>query len=244
MSHTLVTELRRAFREAAGREPRIDDKNHIGYEYRSFGLYTADFRRILRSFKPRFLTLTLDERLDLADELLAAGIGELGHAGIHLLALSVSQIGTEHLPALDHLTERLKGWSQVDSFCVDVVHPLLRAYRPEMLALLEQWNGSPSTWKRRASVVAFTRKIGESGEFTAEALRLCENLVLDPEDLVQKGVGWALKDNMRSAPERVTSYVKDLRRRGVPATITLYAIRDLKGATRQEVLEVKKDVGA
>jgi 3-methyladenine DNA glycosylase AlkD len=240
MSHGLVTELRQALREDAGREPQIDDRNHIGYEYRSFGLYTADFRRILRSFKRRFRDLALEERLELAYELLGAGIGEMGHAGIHVLALGVDEVGTEHLPTLDRLVDRVKGWSQVDSLCIDVLQPLLRAYRGEMMELLERWNGSPNTWKRRASVVAFTRKVGESGEFTDEALRLCENLVWDPEDLVQKGVGWALKDNLRSAPERVIAYVKDLRRRGVPSTITLYAIRDLKGARRQEVLEVKK----
>ena len=89
-------------------------------------------------------------------------------------------------------------------------------------------------------MVTFTGKVGESGEFTGEVLRLCENLVRDSEDIVQKGVGWALKDNLRSAPERVLPYIKDLRRRGVSSTITLYAIRDLKGAEREEVLRVKK----
>lgn len=94
-------------------------------------------------------------------------------------------------------------------------------------------------WKRRASVVAFVRKIGKSGEFVDEALELCDNLIWDEEDLVRKGVGWALKDNMRGAKMRVLDYVKSLRREGVSSTITLYAIRDLKGKEREEVLNVK-----
>lgn len=93
-------------------------------------------------------------------------------------------------------------------------------------------------------MVAFTRRVGESGEYTDEVLSLCNNLVWDPEDIVQKGVGWTLKDNLRSAPERILRYVKDLRRKGVPSTITLYAIRDLKGARRNEVLAVKKQTGS
>lgn len=92
-------------------------------------------------------------------------------------------------------------------------------------------------------MVIFTRRVGETGEFTEEVLRLCENLVLDEEDIVQKGVGWALKDNLRSAPKRVLPYIKELRRRGVSSTITLYAIRDLKGAQRDEILAVKKGKG-
>jgi hypothetical protein len=45
---------------------------------------------------------------------------------------------------------------------------------------------------------------------------------------------------MRSAQERVVEYVKELRRMGVPSTITLYAIRDLKGAERAAVLAIRK----
>jgi len=85
----------------------------------------------------------------------------------------------------------------------------------------------------------FVRKIGASGEFTDEALELCQNLIWDEDDLVQKGVGWALKDTMRGANEQVIEDVKDLRRWGVPSTITLYAIRDLKGGERKAVLAIR-----
>ena len=134
---------------------------------------------------------------------------------------------------------RFTGWSHVDDVCIAVIQPLLRAHRSETLALLERWNGSANRWKRRASVVAFVRKIGESGEFTEDALRLCENLAFDRQDLVRKGVGWALKDLMRGDRERVLEYVKELRRRGASSTVTLYAIRDLDGRERQEVLAVR-----
>ena len=88
-------------------------------------------------------------------------------------------------------------------------------------------------------MVAFVRKIGESGDFTNDALELCNNLIWDKEDYVRKGVGWALKDNMRSGKRRVLDYVKSLRRKGVSSVITLYAIRDLKGKEREEVLKKK-----
>jgi len=89
------------------------------------------------------------------------------------------------------------------------------------------------------SMVAFTRKIGQSGKFTHECLTLAENLINDPEDLVQKAVGWALKDTMRGNKELVINYVKNLRKRGVTSVITLYAIRDLKGKEREEILALK-----
>ncbi len=56
---------------------------------------------------------------------------------------------------------------------------------------------------------------------------------------LRKGVGWALKDNMRFDKRRVLDYIRDLRRKGVSSTITLYAIRDLKGKEREEILKMK-----
>ncbi len=68
------------------------------------------------------------------------------------------------------------------------------------------------------------------------ALENCETLKFDPEDMVQKGVGWCLKDLMKADQDRVADYVMLLREQKVPSVITLYAIRDLKGDLRQKVL--------
>jgi 3-methyladenine DNA glycosylase AlkD len=241
MSETIITDIRQAIETITGcRQPKPDRKFHKHDEYVCYGLGAADGRRILKEFRPRFLALSFQERLDLAERLLQEHVGELGHIGIHLLELSKKELNPGHFGFIDRLCDHFRSWSHVDYLCLELVKPWLRRFREETLALLAEWNRSPNRFKRRASVVAFVRKVGESGEFTEEVLRLCENLVRDSEDIVQKGVGWALKDNLRSAPERIISYIKDLRRRGVSSTIILYAIRDLKGAKREEVLSIKK----
>jgi 3-methyladenine DNA glycosylase AlkD len=117
---------------------------------------------------------------------------------------------------------------------------MLGKYPDEVFQLLWKWNQSSNQWKRRASVIVFTRSIATSGRFIDETLSLCQNLIWDKEDLVRKGVGWALKDTMRADKEKVLEYVKSLRRRGVSSVITLYAIKDLKGQEREEVLKIRK----
>lgn len=238
----LAAETRRAIEAAAGnRAPQPDRKFNKDGEFVAYGLKTGPWREVMRRFRPHFAALSTDERLELAARLLGERIGELGHSGIYVLALSVRELRPPHFDALDRMADDFTGWSHVDDFCIGVMQPLLRSYPRETLQLLERWNRSLNRWKRRASVVAFVRKVGESGAFVEEALRLCESLVWDTEDLVQKGVGWALKDALRGAPERVLPYIKELRRRGAPATITLYAIRGLKGAMREEVLGAKAE---
>ena len=241
MNDELVGELRQAIEEAAGGgKPEPETRYHKGDVYLSYGLRAPVFWKIMKQFRPRFLALSLEERLQTAEELLAEHIGELSYSGIHILALGIDDLGLEHFDYLDRLIDHFRGWSDVDYFCIDVMQPLLWRYPQETSALHERWSGDVNKWRRRSSVVTFTRKAGESGQFTGQVLRLCDKLIWDPEDLVQKGVGWALKDNLRGDRDRVLAYIKDLRRQGVPSTITLYAIRDLKGEERQAVLAIKK----
>jgi 3-methyladenine DNA glycosylase AlkD len=240
----LMADVRKAIEDAAGtKSPQPDRRYHKHDQYLTYGLRFPDLNRVLKGSHPRFEKLDVEERLDLATRLLGEHIGELGHAGISIVAHGVDELRPKHFGALDSLFDDFRSWSQVDTLCEEVIKPLLLKYPEQMLELIERWNTSSSRWRRRASMVTFTRSIGESGEFTELVLSLCENLVWDPEDIVQKGVGWALKDNMRAAPDWVKEYVKDLRRRGVSSTITLYAIRDLKGEEREEMLRVKKGAG-
>jgi len=242
MIETIITELRRRIEEITGcRKPKPERRFHKHDQYISYSLKTADFRKLMKEFRPRFLELGLSERLKLAQKLLGKHIGELGHAGIYVLTLSVEQLQPRNFSLLDAVVDDFRSWSHVDHFCTEVMASLLFKFPEKTLALLEKWNSSPNRFKRRASVVAFTYNVAKSAQFTEEAIRLCENLVRDDEDTVHKGLGWALKDNMRSAPKRILPYVKDLRRRGISSTITLYAIRNLKPAQRKEVLAIKKN---
>lgn len=239
--HNLISDLQESMEKKSGtRTPRAEKKYHRHEEYVAYGLKAADFYALLDSYRSRILEFSLNERLSLSRELLATRLGELGHAGIRVLCFSIEELTPRHFPVLDRLMEDFRSWSQVDHFCACVLQPLLRKFRKETLAQLEVWNLSPQRFKRRASVVTFVRKIAETGEFTRDVLRLCENLIWDREDIVLKGAGWALKDNMRSAPDQVIPFVKELRSRGVSSTLTLYAIRDLRGKMREDVLAVKK----
>lgn len=238
----MIEDIHKAIKNITGRQHPIPDRKfHKHDEYLSYGLKASEFREMLKELRPRFLKLSLQERMVLAKRLLRERVGELGHLGLYIITLSIKDLTPKHFAYLDGLPEHFRSWSHVDHLALGVMQPLLWQYRKETLELLGEWSRSPIRWKRRASVVAFVRKAAKSGEFTDEVIQLCENLIWDEEDIVQKGVGWALKDNLRSAPDRILPYIKDLRRRGVSSTITLYAIRDLRGAKRQEVLSVKSD---
>lgn len=210
----------------------------------SYGFDKSNMKKVYSRFDSHFCDLSLEEGIELAGKFIKSGNSTLIHIGIHLLGLRREELDPTHFKFFDEFLDHFVGWGNVDHFCAgkgSVLRSMLERHPDEVNRLLRRWNRSDNRWKRRASVVVFTRRVAEDGRFIDEALDLCENLIWDEEDLVRKGVGWALKDNMRADKERVLSYVKSLRSRGVSSVVTLYAIRDLKGEERKEVLSIKKE---
>jgi 3-methyladenine DNA glycosylase AlkD len=218
-----------------------DQRFHRNEDFTSYGIRNADLRELLRGFRSCFRQLSFFERLRLAERLLRSGINEEAGVAVFLLAISHSELKPEHFHHLDGFLEQFHSWATTDDFCINVLQPLLLQHREEVLDLLVTWSASENRWKRRASVVAFVRKIGASGDFTAVALQRCDALKWDQDDLVRKGVGWALKDVMRGEREPVIDFVRELRRQGVSSTITLYAVRDLEGEERDRVLAIRSE---
>lgn len=210
-------------------------------EYWHMGILTADVRRIAAHAAKAFRMLPQREQDQVVLQLLGHGSDEAAHLGACLCGKTVQDWSMLNARHLTSMVRSFKGWSVTDLFCIEVLQPLLRRFPEALLELLSAWAHEPNQWMRRASVVVFVRKIGSSSEYTEAGLRSCEQLIWDPEDLVRKGVGWALKDLMQGDRAQVLDYVRSLRRRGVSSVITRYALQRVKGPERQGVLAIKPD---
>lgn len=216
--------------------PYVADANELDVRYLSYGVRADGKKRVIKTYRAAIRTLSLDEKLSLAHRLIESRYGEQQSVGLFILESIADYFSPDKFAELDGLIRCLHGWSKVDSFTGSLLPMVLANHSEEMVALAQQWNASDDLWLRRASVVLFTRKVAKSGLYNDVALQLCDNLVFDSENLVLKGVGWSLKDMMRSDKTRIVAYVKKLRSQGVSSVVTLYAIKNLKGAERAAVL--------
>jgi 3-methyladenine DNA glycosylase AlkD len=208
--------------------------------YKAYGLSVPEIRKISKKYTKEFNDLSFKHKIGLSKQFYNSDYIAQTIFGLKLLELSIPLMTPQNFEFLEEIVSYLKDWGPTDSFSLYIMQPLLRNYPNETKKLLKKWNNSDHIWKKRVSVVAFTRKMGSEGEHIDFLLELCDNLVWDKEDLVRKGVGWALKDNMVGKnKQKVLSYVKNLRKMGVSSTITLYAIRKLKGREREQVLKIK-----
>lgn len=234
---TLHQEILAQIKAMAKNSPYTKDASEKDPTYRAYGLRAPQVKALIASFKSKFKTLSTEEILELTN-LLVKGAGEEQSVAIHLMGQNVAYYTPEHFHLLDEYLSHFCGWSKIDDICIRVLQTIFLKHPDEFYKQLQKWAKDEAYWKRRTSVVVFVRKVGKSGEFTDWALNLCDQLIWDEHDLVRKGVGWCLKDVMRGDKKKVVNYVKKLRKKGVSAVITLYAIRDLKGEERQAVLKV------
>ncbi len=192
---------------------------------------------IIATHKAEIRKLGVEEKVALATALIESGYGEQKRVALHVLEQIPEYFTPDRFDALDALIRQLHGWSKIDGFTGSVAERRAGA-TSESVSRTACAAGTPiaDLWMRRASVVLFTRKVARSGAYTDVALEHCDRLKHDPQDMVRKGVGWCLKDVMRADRKRVLDYVVSLRRQGVSSVITLYALRDIKGAERAKVL--------
>jgi 3-methyladenine DNA glycosylase AlkD len=124
-------------------------------------------------------------------------------------------------------------WGSCDDFCTHAFGHLINSY-PEHIKSVKLWTGSENRWYRRGSAVVLIYGI-RRGENFKPGFEIADLLLLDSDDLVQKGYGWMLKEISNMDPKQVFDFVMRRKDR-IPRTSLRYAIEKLDPSLRKEVM--------
>jgi len=128
-------------------------------------------------------------------------------------------------------TRWINNWDLVDLSAPNIVGDfLMRRSRKPLYRLAH----SPALWERRVAILATLRFIKER-QFD-DTLRISEILLRDKENLIQKAVGWMLREVGKRDPEAEEGFLK-AHCRQMPRTMLRYAIERLPAAKRQLFME-------
>jgi len=89
------------------------------------------------------------------------------------------------------LNNYVTNWADCDTLCNHTIGLFLMKY-PDHVTHLKTWAKSPNRWVRRGSAVSLIIP-ARQGLFLNDILEIADTLLLDNDDLVQKGYGWMLK---------------------------------------------------
>ena len=105
---------------------------------------------------------------------------------------------------------------------------------PEYIARLKQWAGLENRWVKRAAAVTLVLPARRGG-FLNDIFQIADILLLDKDDLVQKGYGWMLKEASRQHQQEVLDYVIQ-HKKEMPRTALRCAIEKMPSELRQQAM--------
>ncbi len=138
-----------------------------------------------------------------------------------------------HFAAFHRWVGSLNDWASTDSLCTQVIGPLVRDH-PQLIRRVVPWTRSRHRWRRRAAAVSLI-PLARTGERLREILAIADRLIGDSDDMVQKGVGWLLKEATRLRAREVVTYLV-ARRDQTTRLVLRYACEKLTPAQRRQVL--------
>ena len=119
-------------------------------------------------------------------------------------------------------SERINNWDLVDASAEHVVGPYLDIGGT---AVLDRLAASPLVWDRRIAMLATFHRI-KRGE-ADDALRIAERLLADRHPLIEKAVGWMLREVGKRVGEAVLTGFIDAHVATMSATTLSYATERL-----------------
>jgi 3-methyladenine DNA glycosylase AlkD len=122
------------------------------------------------------------------------------------------------------INKYVNNWASCDTLCNHTVGEFVDRY-PDYLSLLKKFAHSENRWVRRAAAVSLIVP-ARKGKFLPDILEIADILLLDRDDLVQKGYGWMLKAASQANQQAIFDFVME-RKAIMPRTALRYAIEKM-----------------
>jgi len=150
----------------------------------------------------------IDDAMAFADSLIADRYLEVKSVGIEVVA----RYRRDFSPALLARWKRWlsrnhsANWATTDAMCGMLVGPLLVRH-PELAGQMRAWSRDRNMWVRRASIVGLLPLVRARRDIDL-VYEIATRLHSDPNDLIHKAVGWALREAGKIDPNRLERYLR------------------------------------
>lgn len=230
----VAAQIRRALRDGGSAEHAAGVQWFFKEEIKSHGWYTAALRRAMRRCQREILREhDLDFLVKIADELFSGKVLEEKIAGIMLLENLTAEFGDREFRLFERWLDRISSWSDHDGLVHYLIAPMMVAH-PEKAKDVFRWAKSRNRWHRRAACVALIRGARRK-MFFPEIVRLSDFLLQDSDDMVQKGLGWLLRETAKFDAKRTVPYLMKIRA-SAPRLVLRTACETLPAAVKKRVL--------
>jgi 3-methyladenine DNA glycosylase AlkD len=229
LAERIVAEIR----DASDPEKEAQLRRYFREPIETQGLTSQQSKDIASKYYPE-VKGDLEAAMSLTEELMSRRNLSYSSVALRVLERFSRQLEPSHFPVFDDWVEYLTNWATTDHLCTKIIVEAVKK-DPGLVERLLEWTGSDNRWRRRAAVVSLV-PLARRGEMLGDVFRVADRLMTDGDDMVQKGVGWMLKEASKRHPEEVRTYLLRWREES-PALILRYASEKLPKGMR--VLKTK-----
>jgi len=168
-----------------------------------------------------------------ADQLFSGPVLEEKIAGVFLLEGLDAQCGDREFRMFELWLDRISSWADHDGLVHSLISPMIVA-KPARARAVFRWAKSQNRWHRRAACVALIRG-ARAKMFFREIVKLSNILLADEDDMVQKGLGWLLRETAKFDAKRAVPYLMNIRGRA-PRLVLRTACETLPATAKKRIL--------
>jgi len=205
-----------------------------------YNVGTTAMRALARSVYDRHRDeWTVDDAMKLADALIVDRHLEAKSVGIEVVARHRREFTPRLLPAWKRWLAKnhSANWATTDAICGTLIGPLI-VQHPQLAVQMRAWARHPNMWVRRAAAVGLIPSVRQ-GVALDLGYEVAQQLHGDREDLIQKAVGWMLREAGKTDPARLERYLL-ANGPSIPRTTLRYAIERFSESKRRSLLKATR----
>ena len=249
----MAAHIRRVLKDGGSAPHSAEVQWFFKEQIKSHGWYTDDLRKLAARFRKVLLhDCGLDYLVQVADKLFDSEVLEEKGMAVLILQKSVPEFGKKEFKLFESWLSRICSWADHDALVQYLIGPMIagptsakrttqrvphpspqgrvRSYLPSVF----RWAKSRDRWHRRAAAVALLRG-NRRQMFFDEIVRVSEMLLSDKDDMVQKGLGWLLREAAKYNREKTVPYLMTTRDRA-PRLVLRTACETLPPELKTKIL--------
>ncbi|OQX19192.1 MAG: DNA alkylation repair protein [Candidatus Altiarchaeales archaeon A3] len=233
--NTLVQKIRTELKTNADEKTKQSFQRFFKKPVKCYGVKTRIVGKIAKEYLQEVKKLNKKEIFSFCEKLYASDYCEEAFIVSYWIPNLVDQFEPIDMGIFENWIKKyINNWAKCDSFCNHSVWRFIEKY-PECIKELKKWSKSDNCWLKRAAAVSLIIP-AKKGKFLADILEITDNLLLDKEDMVQKGYGWLLKEASRCHQQEIFEYVVK-NRKIMPRTALRYAVELIPKTLKSRAME-------
>ena len=201
---------------------------------KTYGTKTGDVVKLGKEYFKEIKDLEKEEVFELCESLWQSGYLEETFIACEWSYNMHKQFEEKDIQTFERWIDKyITNWASCDTFCNHTVGEFIMMY-PQYISTLKTWAKSKTRWMKRASAVSLIIP-ARKGMFLDDIFEIADTLLLDSDDMVQKGYGWMLKVASQSHEKEVFDYVMD-HKSNMPRTALRYAIEKMPNELKVQAM--------